>query len=177
MDKLTALQDALVDEILFDFKRQKWSLLKTGQRSGKNFLTHEIARRGQYVKVYISTSLEEVSCRSENFLANVPGIQVLKSLAELKAAGSDPILVVMDEAFWKPNSYKEFMELREIPNLDILIIGSRGPEYDKDLHWQLLPGRSFSTWDLNPGVSFESIFNTIKDIQYAKVAVRDFFSF
>lgn len=168
---LGALQDAVVENILKDLRKQHWSLLKSGQRSGKTFISNQVVKSGEYKAVYVY--------RGDNILWDVQDIQVLRSTFDLYnyfATSKDPVLVVLDDPFWLENSYEIFEHLLNVGNTRVLVVGSRGPEFDEDIRWQVLPGRSYASWDLNPGITIQSLLDLMKVTEPEKV-IRDFFSF
>lgn len=162
-----SLQDMLIAHIRNDLVGQGWSLLKTGQRSGKTHIAHKVAQTGRYENVVLITGHDPIT-KAQEFSQQVPDVYIHSDFDEIDGLPG-PILVVFDEAMWVENSYLTFCRLEDNRRFHILVVSSNGPEFAKG--WNMVPGRSFNTWDLNPGVDIKDVLTNTNDLEKA---VRDY---
>lgn len=163
------LQVALVPAILADLDTQRWSLLKVGARGGKNHMATKIAGRYRVITVFAQES-SHAQVLVRQMQEQLPGkllfAQHLPELSDVK------ILVILDEAMWFEDSYNLYASLLADERVHVLVISSRGPEYDNDLRWQLLPGRSFHSWDFNPSIPLADLIPEF--LKVPELALRDY---
>lgn len=151
--ELNSVQLALIAAIKIDLRRQRWSLLKAGTGSGKSTVAETV----------IKDTLEQYDCLAvfaptpditDNFIKNhVNTVKqdriIVNKVPNAKVYPDLRILAVLEEVFFIKNSYDLYIDLLADPRVDLLVLGSRGLEFDQDTRWKILPGRSFSTMELN----------------------------
>ncbi len=154
-------------------ERKGYSILKAGLRSGKTALAHGILDAGDYKHVVVFSPSKEYSCscyfdfcrgRDINFILGSSLLGGNKNSAKelYDLVGDDKVLVIIEDAMWMKDSY-EIFEYFVDHDYPVLVLSSRGTEYDRDFRWSLLPAFSFSTWDMNKSVTLDSLrdaFNT-----------------
>ena len=181
IDKMTymtisVLKEMLIKEICQDLGRQRWSLLKAGQRSGKNVIATEVAQRTGYSHISLFSGHSHTSGLFEDMKSAVQDKFFTTFYNNRIPDASEtiaPILCILDEAMWTTGSYNKYTSLLSDSRCRILIISSRGPEFDNDIRWQMLPGRSFSTWDLNESIELNRLEPELKQAGI-NIFLRDF---
>ena len=174
LPRASTLQRQLAQRISDELKTQRYSLLKAGSRSGKNLIAHHVIGffGGSDVAIYSNTvpmakqAIDTSVFEGVDFHYNA-----------LPRSGSKPVmrtLAIIDNAMWLPDSHSLYVRLRDAATA-VFVMSSRGPEFDKDPRWRLLPGHSFSSWDLNPQVSMQMFQDSYAEDPEA--AVRDFCAF
>lgn len=132
--------------------------IRAGQRSGKGLLAAEITRLSgvPILSIWSSTKTLAESQFPKHFLFK-QGVHATPHYHALPAGSDkDNCLILIDEAMWTTGSYETFKLVRE-RGFRVLVISSRGPEFDRIPHWKSVPFLSFNTWDLNPNVTRESL--------------------
>jgi hypothetical protein len=162
-NEISELKKELVKVMHTELVTQHWTLLKSGQRGGKNLVAElliekAIALKNGYLNILVhSMSMNFSKEVCEGFKKRFPNIRTAVDTIPVTWHERETILVLMDEAMWTSNSYDAFLQFKSDSRCRTIIISSRGPEYDKDMRWQLLSGHSFCTWDLNPNITLTDL--------------------
>src|ERR1019366_3653603 len=136
--KLHPLQAALALVMLEDLRNEHWALLKAGQRGGKNIVAMAIAKQGAFKNIAV---ISGTAAQEESYINDLKGhldptVKFASGGVPTNSwLGLECTLVILDEAMWVPRSYDTFNNIRE-HKTNVLVISSRGPEYDKDIRWQ-----------------------------------------
>lgn len=147
--------------------------IRAGQRSGKSLIAAEVSRACgvKNVSIWSSTKTAAEDQFPKNFLFN-QGIDAVPHYHTLPpGADGANCLIVMDEAMWTTGSYETYKLVRE-RGFRVLILSSRGPEFDRVPRWASVPFLSYNTWDLNPNITRESLEEQYQEDPTA--AKRDF---
>jgi hypothetical protein len=125
--------------------QQGFSILKMGQRSGKNIIAAMVAKHGPFNKAFIF-DLHHGGMASD---FSIPTYWCSKVFPRTLVEGDEERpLIILNEAFWLDDSYDIFNEARNYA--PTLVVGSNGPQFREDKRWQLLKGHSYATWEINP---------------------------
>jgi hypothetical protein len=152
-------QQEAVDKMAEDLKAHRWSLVKCGQRSGKGIMVWTLVKQSDYERIVWLSTLPEKdlrqSVRSMRIMMSIPDELEVVYWSQPERA-SKRTLVIIDEAMHMPDSYS-VLEQELLKGCDVVVIGSRGPEYDLDIRWTKLKGHSYHAWELNPLVTRASL--------------------
>lgn len=153
MVTFSPLKQALIKKMGEEIKDQGYSLLKAGRRGGKTSMIPAIFHVTDCKVVSLVTPFGTVHPPALGLIqalkdAKIPIIQHNRLPYENDSYLHGKILTVFDDVFHIDGSYDAYMYARKRGST--LAVGSSGPEYDKDMRWQLEQGHSFATWDLMP---------------------------
>ncbi len=187
---LTGYQTMLARNITRDLLNDKGqfprqALVKAGLRSGKTLLAARAIQIGEFTRVNVTAPAQDSAHEVVRQLMDLTEVTTDSGAGVIFHAGN-PLkdwatsegrtLLILESAMWIERSFNMLDRFEEdFPEASILILSSRGPEYDKNPLWKLVPGYSFNTWDLNPRVTFDSLAPAFaQDLQKA---IRDFCAF
>lgn len=159
--KIKELATALLNNHFLTDKGDRFAFVKAGQRAGKSMIAYSMI--DQWVeKSGINPVRNVIFIQKDGadakLLRDLPegitsAFYTPFDFSELTEDIPTDTLVVFDDALWVNGSYELVEDLRKY--CQVLVVTSRGPEYDDDPRWRYTPGYSFNTWDLNPTVSLD----------------------
>lgn len=156
----TRLQDALAERIVADFADSRLALLKAGLRGGKMLVAARVALLGGFKHVALLSATADAAKSAIGGLIELIGEDHNYAAAVVPPSWStlENTLIIVDDVMWVGNSFDRIQGMMvRFPRSRFLAIGSRGPEYDKDLRWQTYAGYSATAWDLNPNIKFSDL--------------------
>lgn len=170
-------QHELATMLAQDLRTQQYAVAKVGMRTGKLLIALTAAQMTNCDEVYLfdaPITFPAARQYSEKFDFDLycHGKKIPKRLIENRQGSK--CVAIMGEPFWKEDSFDLFTELRQY--CPVIVIGSRGPEFDDDVRWRQLGGHSYASWEINPGLTQAQLIKST-DAHEREKEIRDYGSF
>lgn len=148
---LFPMQETIANLSVDSLKNNKYSILKLGQRSGKNVIAAHVAKKMGAELVYVFDTYSE--SLSSYFPLEVAfcETQVPKFMQDGNCVANS--IAIINEAFWMERSFGIFQMIRN--TLPVLVLGSNGPFFDS--RWKEFGGQSHAAWEVNPNLTREEL--------------------
>jgi hypothetical protein len=153
-DPAYKVQTEVVTTLTMLIRQHGYAILKTGQRSGKSIIEARVAHRMGAEHIYLYAKGMHLAKVFPEYV----DVTLNGRLPDSKDQAPAHSLVVIDEAFWIPDSIDIMVDAID-RNLPVLVVGSNGPQMEaRGADWiNWTNALSFNTWDLNPMVTRQSL--------------------